>query len=110
MNDTKFTRRVVLKTGCVLAAGIAAPTVITSTALGRAAKAAASERVTVGHIGVGNRGRDLFGGDPRPGRRPDRRRGRLLRGPPRVDGHGLQGQRPIAISASCSPATTSTRW
>ncbi|MBM4094488.1 MAG: gfo/Idh/MocA family oxidoreductase, partial [Planctomycetes bacterium] len=62
MNDTKFTRREVLKTGCVLAAGIAAPTVITSTALGGAAKAAASERITVGHIGVGGRGRDLFGG------------------------------------------------
>jgi hypothetical protein len=45
-----------------LAAGAAAPYVITSTALGSGQTPAASERITLGHIGVGNRGRSLLRG------------------------------------------------
>ena len=45
-----------------LAAGVAAPYVITSTALGNDQTPPASERVTLGHIGVGNRGRSLLRG------------------------------------------------
>ncbi|OHB74922.1 MAG: dehydrogenase [Planctomycetes bacterium RBG_16_64_10] len=41
---------------------VAAPYVITSTALGNASTPPASERVTIGHIGVGNRGRGLLSG------------------------------------------------
>jgi len=55
------TRRALLKRGCAAAAAVAAPYVITSNALGRAGTPPASERVTVGHIGVGGRGRALFG-------------------------------------------------
>ena len=42
------------------AAAVAAPYVITSTALGNAETPPASERVTLGHIGVGNQGGYLF--------------------------------------------------
>ena len=45
-----------------MAAGAAAPYVITSTALGSGQTPAASERITLGHIGVGNRGRGLLRG------------------------------------------------
>ena len=55
---THVTRRTALKT----AAAIAAPYVITSTALGNADTPPASDRVTLGHIGVGNRGRGLLRG------------------------------------------------
>lgn len=55
---THVTRRTALKT----AAAIAAPYVITSTALGDADTPPASDRVTLGHIGVGNRGRGLLRG------------------------------------------------
>ncbi len=57
-NTTKTTRRSFLQN----AAALAAPLVITSNALGNDAKAPASERVTLGHIGVGNRGRTLLRG------------------------------------------------
>jgi glucose-fructose oxidoreductase len=53
MNANRFNRRRLLKSAAVLAA---APYVITSTALGDADTPPASERVTLGHIGVGNRG------------------------------------------------------
>ncbi|MBM4019530.1 MAG: Gfo/Idh/MocA family oxidoreductase [Planctomycetes bacterium] len=43
------------------AAALAAPYVITSTALGAADRPAASERLTLGHIGIGNQGRGHFG-------------------------------------------------
>ena len=59
MNDQRFTRRSLLKGAAV---AVAAPYVITSTALGNADTPPASERVTLGHIGVGNRGGSLFGG------------------------------------------------
>lgn len=55
---THVTRRTALKT----AAAIAAPYVITSTAMGNADTPPASDRVTLGHIGVGNRGRGLLRG------------------------------------------------
>lgn len=55
---THVTRRTALKT----AAAIAAPYVITSTAMGNADTPPASDRITLGHIGVGNRGRGLLRG------------------------------------------------
>lgn len=57
MKTRKLTRRDVLKVGC---AGIAAPYLVPSSALGNAETAAPSERVTLGHIGVGNRGAYLL--------------------------------------------------
>jgi hypothetical protein len=51
-------RRQLLKSA---AAAIAAPYVITSTALGNAETPPASERITVGHIGLGVRGGDSLG-------------------------------------------------
>jgi hypothetical protein len=59
MSDNRVTRRTLLKSA---AAAVAAPYVITSTALGNADTPPASERVTLGHIGVGGRGGDLLGG------------------------------------------------
>lgn len=53
MNHYRFNRRRLLKAA---AAAVAAPYVIPSTAIGNAQTPAASERVTLGHIGVGNRG------------------------------------------------------
>jgi glucose-fructose oxidoreductase len=58
MND-KLTRRTILKSA---AAAVATPYVITSTALGQGDTPPASERITIGHIGVGSRGRGLFRG------------------------------------------------
>ena len=46
------------------ASAVAAPYVITSTALGNADTPPASDRVTLGHIGVGERGMDLLRGLP----------------------------------------------
>ncbi|MFO0925912.1 MAG: Gfo/Idh/MocA family oxidoreductase [Gemmataceae bacterium] len=43
-----------------MAAVLGAPLFVPASALGRAGKPAASERVTLGHIGVGNQGRHLF--------------------------------------------------
>jgi len=55
--DTRLSRRRFLATA---AAAAAAPTIITSTALGAPDRAAASERLTVGVIGVGGRGRTVM--------------------------------------------------
>ncbi len=60
MNIQRHTRRDVLKAGCATAVGMGVPCVITSTALGSKDKLPASERVTLAHIGVGNRGRYLL--------------------------------------------------
>ncbi len=60
MNDRKLTRRNLLKGAA--AGAIAAPWLIPSSALGDDTNAAASERVTLGHIGVGGRGGGLLGG------------------------------------------------
>ncbi len=59
MTSQNMTRRNALKT---MVATAAVPYVITSTALGNQDTPPASERVTLGHIGVGNRGRSLMGG------------------------------------------------
>src|SRR5512137_2008512 len=60
MRKAKVTRRNLLRT---MAAGVVgAPYMLTSTALGNAETAPASERVTLGHIGVGNRGKELLTG------------------------------------------------
>ena len=56
MTALHFNRRDFLKT---TAAAVAAPYVITSTALGNADTPPASERVALGHIGVGGRGGEL---------------------------------------------------
>ena len=52
MTTHRFTRRRFLQS---TAAAVAAPYVITSSALGSPSKPPASERVTLGHIGVGSR-------------------------------------------------------
>jgi len=57
--NRRVSRRDLLKSSIAAAA---APYVITSTALGNAETPPASERVTLAHIGVGNRGRDLMRG------------------------------------------------
>ena len=58
MKKNWISRRTMLK---ATAAAAAAPYVITSTALGNADTPPASERITLGHIGVGGRGRSLLG-------------------------------------------------
>ncbi len=61
MSQIEPTRRSFLKTTATTAAGaFAAPYVITSSALGGASTPAASERIALGHIGVGNRGGGLL--------------------------------------------------
>ncbi|MCP4173006.1 MAG: Gfo/Idh/MocA family oxidoreductase [Fuerstiella sp.] len=55
-----MSRRKLLKTGCAAATSFAAPVIIPSSALGDANMLPPSERVTLGHIGVGTRGRSLF--------------------------------------------------
>ena len=57
MNDHRVTRRSFL---AGTAAAAAAPYVITTAALGNADKPPASERVTLGHVGVGGQGSGLF--------------------------------------------------
>jgi len=56
--QNRYNRRQVLKS--VAAASLAGPLFVSGRALGLADKAPANERVTVGHIGVGNRGFSLF--------------------------------------------------
>ncbi len=58
MPNHKLTRRGFLSGS---ASAVAFPYVITTAALGTRTKAAASERVTLGHIGVGGQGSFLFG-------------------------------------------------
>jgi len=60
MNAKKLNRRDFLKQAATSAGTIAFPYVITSTALGNATTPAASERVTLGHIGVGGQGSGLL--------------------------------------------------
>lgn len=60
MSEHRFTRRRWLKSAA--AAAVGAPYVIASTALGNAETPPASERVVLGHIGVGNRGVSLMQG------------------------------------------------
>lgn len=56
VNRTGYNRRRFLKTTATAAATIMAPTVISSRALGRDGAVPPSERITVGGIGIGNRG------------------------------------------------------
>jgi predicted dehydrogenase len=58
MSNNRLSRRHLFQTAA--AAAVAAPYAITSTALGNAATPPASERVGLGHIGVGNQGGGLF--------------------------------------------------
>ncbi len=53
-------------------AALAAPYVITSNALGGAEKPAASERITMGTIGLGGRGKHRHAGSPPPPPPPSR--------------------------------------
>jgi len=63
MHGVKHSRRAFLKKTSACAAGsFMMPYVITSTALGTPSTPPASERVTVGHIGVGNQGGGLLQG------------------------------------------------
>jgi len=62
MTRQKFTRRTLLKTAATAAGAAALPYLIPSSALGDERKAPPSERIVLGHIGVGARGRDLFRG------------------------------------------------
>ncbi|MFQ6131171.1 MAG: Gfo/Idh/MocA family protein [Armatimonadota bacterium] len=63
MNRIKRSRRGFLRSaGRALAGALVAPHVITSSALGQATTPPASERVTLGHIGVGGRGGGLLRG------------------------------------------------
>ena len=55
----RITRREAFQVGCTIALA-AAPYGVTSTALGNDKTPPASDRITVGHIGVGGRGRALF--------------------------------------------------
>ena len=55
MKNLRISRRNLLKSTAV-----AVPYIIASTALGNADTPPPSERVALGHIGVGNRGGDLF--------------------------------------------------
>ena len=60
MHDPNLSRRDVLKAGCAAAAGFAAPAFFPSTARGNGDTPPPSERVTLGHIGVGGRGSFLI--------------------------------------------------
>lgn len=60
MNPPTQTRRSVIKKSAAALIGV--PYLLTSNALGNADKAPASERVVLGHIGVGNRGKELLRG------------------------------------------------
>ncbi len=58
MKDRRLTRRSLLKAG----AALALPAIIPARALGREDKVAASERITLGFIGVGGMGGAHLGG------------------------------------------------
>ena len=60
MKYQRPSRRDVLKAGCAAAAGFAVPTIIPGSALGKDDTPAPSERITIGHIGTGGRGRFLM--------------------------------------------------
>jgi glucose-fructose oxidoreductase len=62
MNNQQLTRRDILKVGCAATAGIAVPYFVPSSALGNADRPPPSERITLGHIGVGGRGRAVYRG------------------------------------------------
>jgi len=55
-----FSRRSLLKRSAVVAAGVAAPTIISSTVLAAPGRAGANDRIGVAYIGVGRRGGALM--------------------------------------------------
>ncbi len=55
-------RREALQSGAAWTLAVAAPTIVPATALGRAGRAAPSERISLGFLGVGGRGRALLRG------------------------------------------------
>src|SRR5690242_12477230 len=57
-SETKINRREFLQKGAVVAAGSAT---LSTTALSYARIAGANDRISLGHIGIGNRGRELDG-------------------------------------------------
>ena len=56
-NSARISRRTLLKNAAVGLAGAAVPTVVSGAALGKSGSVAASERITLGAIGIGPRGR-----------------------------------------------------
>ncbi len=60
VNEQHLSRRKLLKTGCAVATAFAAPMIVPSSALGNTDTPPPSERVTLGHIGAGNRGSHLL--------------------------------------------------
>lgn len=60
MNEKKLSRRQFLRKSAVVSTVIGAPFIIPSSVLGNAKVPAASDRITLGHIGVGNRGGSLL--------------------------------------------------
>ncbi|MBE3099462.1 MAG: Gfo/Idh/MocA family oxidoreductase, partial [Planctomycetes bacterium] len=62
LQKMQLTRRLFLKGAAGAAAAVAAPSIITSPALGAGDRPPASERLTLGHIGIGNQGSGHFGG------------------------------------------------
>ena len=61
LQKMRLTRRLFLKGAAGAAAAVAAPYIITSPALGAGDRPPASERLTLGHIGIGNQGSGHFG-------------------------------------------------
>jgi hypothetical protein len=62
MSRNRLTRRTFLRSAATAATGaLAGPYVITSTAFGSATTPPASERITIGHIGVGGQGGAVLG-------------------------------------------------
>ena len=57
-SDTKFNRREFLQKGATVAAGSAA---LSTSALSYSRIVGANDRISLGHIGVGNRGTELDG-------------------------------------------------
>jgi predicted dehydrogenase len=62
LQKMQLTRRLFLKGAVGAAAAVAAPYIITSPALGAGDRPPASERLTLGHLGIGNQGGGHFGG------------------------------------------------
>lgn len=62
MSHQQFNRRDALRVGAAAAAGIAVPYFVPSSSLGNADTPPPSQRITLGHIGIGGRGRAVYSG------------------------------------------------
>jgi hypothetical protein len=109
------TRREFLKAAGATSAVMAAPIIIPSSALGDDSVDAASERIVMGGIGIGNMGRGDQKNFLNSRRRAVRRRVRREEGASatapranRIRSTATPTAPPTTTSASCSPATTST--